>query len=277
MSHAIVLADKDELMQCPYDPVHMVSQMRFPYHLIKCRKNHNGKEYNQCPFDAKHVILKKDFNDHVANCDKRTIIEPQLVPDVDRGEGIVIPESKAKEIEKNLSCEWDIEAPTARNAQFQRSANNTFAPAAHNGHGNHNGHARPGQVKRPGYSSFAPHIPEPAGRGRGVSVPQNSFAMGGHQADSYEIEVPATIPRQPFSIGRGRGLAVKNTRRPGAVHPQLPTAGTDPEREKGKLLKKLREISNLEERREIGEQLERNQLEKLAQKDELTKELRRYM
>jgi len=276
MSHAIVLADKDELLQCPYDPVHMVSQMRFPYHLIKCRKNHNGKEYNQCPFDAKHVILKKDFNYHVENCDKRTIIEPQLVPDCDRGEGIVIPESKAKEIEKHLSCEWDIEAPTARNAQFQRSANNTFTPAPQqNGtvlkSNNQNG------ARKQNYSSFAPQAPEPAGRGRGVAKQQNSFAVGTREADSYEIEVPNHIPRQPFSIGRGRGLAVKNLRRPGAVHPQLPTAGTDPDREKQRLLKKLREISNLEERVNTGGHLEMNQLEKLAQKDELTRELGKFM
>lgn len=30
--------DKDELYQCPYDPVHRVSAKRFATHLTKCRK-----------------------------------------------------------------------------------------------------------------------------------------------------------------------------------------------------------------------------------------------
>ena len=30
--------DPEELIVCPYDPVHKVARKRFTYHLIKCRK-----------------------------------------------------------------------------------------------------------------------------------------------------------------------------------------------------------------------------------------------
>ena len=30
--------DPEELLVCPYDPVHKVARKRFTYHLIKCRK-----------------------------------------------------------------------------------------------------------------------------------------------------------------------------------------------------------------------------------------------
>ena len=30
--------DPDELIPCPYDPVHMVARKRMPYHIMKCRK-----------------------------------------------------------------------------------------------------------------------------------------------------------------------------------------------------------------------------------------------
>ena len=30
--------DPDELIVCPYDPVHLVARKRMPYHIMKCRK-----------------------------------------------------------------------------------------------------------------------------------------------------------------------------------------------------------------------------------------------
>lgn len=30
--------DPDRLVQCPYDPNHMIRQSRFPYHVLKCKK-----------------------------------------------------------------------------------------------------------------------------------------------------------------------------------------------------------------------------------------------
>lgn len=114
MSHAVVNPDREELIQCPYDPVHMISQMRFPYHLMKCRKNHDGKEYMQCPFDAKHVFPKSRREEHLAVCDKKAIVEPQLVlDDGARNLQEIIPQSKASAFSDFLSNEWDEEAPSA--------------------------------------------------------------------------------------------------------------------------------------------------------------------
>lgn len=111
MSHAVVNPDREQLETCPYDPSHRVSQMRLPYHLIKCRKNHKDKEFSQCPYDAKHVILKAQFQEHLQNCDKKAIIEPQLVM-VERNFGLHLPPSQAVEIEATLSNEWDLEMPS---------------------------------------------------------------------------------------------------------------------------------------------------------------------
>ena len=30
--------DPDELIQCPFDPVHLLRRKRMPYHIIKCGK-----------------------------------------------------------------------------------------------------------------------------------------------------------------------------------------------------------------------------------------------
>ena len=111
MSHAVVNPDREQLVTCPYDPSHKVTQMRLPYHLIKCRKNHKDKEFSQCPYDAKHVILKAQFQEHLQICDKKAIIEPQLVM-VERNFGLLIPPSQAVEIEATLSNEWDLEMPS---------------------------------------------------------------------------------------------------------------------------------------------------------------------
>ena len=135
MSHAVVNPDREVLIQCPYDPVHMISQMRFPYHLIKCRKNHNGKEFSQCPYDAKHVILKTKFKEHLETCNKRAIIEPQLVMDDTRNLELLLPESQADKIQATLSNEWDLEMPSAAvtNNVVTQTVYNTFNSLANRG------------------------------------------------------------------------------------------------------------------------------------------------
>ena len=132
MSHAVVNADREELVTCPYDPVHMISQMRLPYHLIKCRKNHNGKAYQQCPYDGKHVILRSKFQDHMNECDKRAIVEPQLVLEDSRT--IEVPESQAQAIQQTLSNEWDLDVPSAAttNMRVTETLHNTFLVDSNN-------------------------------------------------------------------------------------------------------------------------------------------------
>ncbi|XP_028823144.1 gametocyte-specific factor 1-like isoform X2 [Denticeps clupeoides] len=60
----------DELMQCPYDLNHKIRVCRFPYHLIKCGKNHPDlvKKMKTCPFNAKHVLPQNELSHHLAVC-----------------------------------------------------------------------------------------------------------------------------------------------------------------------------------------------------------------
>lgn len=208
MSHAVVSADREELVQCPYDPVHMISQMRLPYHLIKCRKNHSGKEYQQCPYDGKHVILKARFQDHIRDCDKKAIIEPQLVLEDSRN--IDIPESKAHEIQMTLSNEWDLDVPSAATTNFQCSQTfHTLEKNSRQGHclaevqGVNSFGATPTTSQLSGNSSLCPpsgatfHLSnetsQPYQNGAASRFPTNKVTAG---ALSGGISEPK-IPRKP--------------------------------------------------------------------------------
>lgn len=70
--------DPEELLECPYDRVHMVRAKRFQYHLIKCRKNYTGADFETCPFNAKHQMPKPEFRHHLANCPDKAMVEPEF-------------------------------------------------------------------------------------------------------------------------------------------------------------------------------------------------------
>ncbi|KAJ8390495.1 hypothetical protein AAFF_G00102920 [Aldrovandia affinis] len=68
--------DPDRLLQCPYDKNHQIRACRFPYHLIKCAKNHPklAQELKTCPFNASHLMHKHELSHHIANCvDRRSV------------------------------------------------------------------------------------------------------------------------------------------------------------------------------------------------------------
>ena len=317
MSHATVNPDREVLIQCPYDPVHMISQMRFPYHLIKCRKNHNGKEYSQCPFDAKHVVPKSKFQDHLQKCDKRAIIEPQLVLDDSRNLEHLLPESKADQIHAHLSNEWDLETQPFPTTTAGANEVNSFTSNVYseNNMGKNSGSGKWNisqinvqTTSKDNYSSFqeceVPRKPNSyekkmegsgaliSGIGRGFckkssnlssinatssSNPPKSFGRGRAfcskdfnvinningpasyklNADSDEVgrnDVPSMK-----SFGRGRGACADQQylRRPGVSGK---TNKEVLEKDKQKLLKKIRETKVLEERAANGEVLEENQV-----------------
>ncbi|XP_055067359.1 gametocyte-specific factor 1 [Misgurnus anguillicaudatus] len=60
----------DKLLLCPYDPNHLIRACRFPYHLIKCRKNHPELvgELWTCPFNARHLMKKHELSHHISTC-----------------------------------------------------------------------------------------------------------------------------------------------------------------------------------------------------------------
>uniref|UniRef100_A0A8C1SMV2 Gametocyte-specific factor 1-like n=1 Tax=Cyprinus carpio TaxID=7962 RepID=A0A8C1SMV2_CYPCA len=69
-------SDPNRIVQCPYDKNHQIRASRFPFHVLKCRKNHPklASELKTCPFNARHLIPKHELSHHIANCeDKRTL------------------------------------------------------------------------------------------------------------------------------------------------------------------------------------------------------------
>ncbi|XP_077154035.1 gametocyte-specific factor 1-like isoform X4 [Ranitomeya variabilis] len=72
--------DPERLLQCPYDSNHQIRACRFPYHLIKCRKNHGGvaNQLVTCPFNARHVLPRGQLSFHISRCDDKGCIEQDI-------------------------------------------------------------------------------------------------------------------------------------------------------------------------------------------------------
>ncbi|XP_060108133.1 gametocyte-specific factor 1-like isoform X1 [Heteronotia binoei] len=72
--------DPDKLMQCPYDKNHQIRACRFPYHLVKCRKNHPDivQQLVTCPFNARHQVPKTEISQHISSCDDKRFIEQDI-------------------------------------------------------------------------------------------------------------------------------------------------------------------------------------------------------
>ncbi|XP_068078857.1 gametocyte-specific factor 1 [Danio rerio] len=74
----------DKLLLCPYDPHHLIRACRFPYHLIKCRKNHPELvgELWTCPFNARHLMKKNELSHHISTCvDRCSVTETYVAKD----------------------------------------------------------------------------------------------------------------------------------------------------------------------------------------------------
>ncbi|XP_048343633.1 gametocyte-specific factor 1-like [Sphaerodactylus townsendi] len=72
--------DPEKLIQCPYDKNHQIRACRFPYHLVKCRKNHPDivQQLVTCPFNARHQVPRAEIGQHIANCDNKSFIEQDI-------------------------------------------------------------------------------------------------------------------------------------------------------------------------------------------------------
>ncbi|XP_073183193.1 gametocyte-specific factor 1-like isoform X4 [Lepidochelys kempii] len=72
--------DPERLIQCPYDKYHQIRACRFPYHLIKCRKNHPeiAKQLATCPFNARHQVPRAEISRHISSCDDKSFIEEHI-------------------------------------------------------------------------------------------------------------------------------------------------------------------------------------------------------
>ncbi|XP_062979114.1 gametocyte-specific factor 1 [Elgaria multicarinata webbii] len=78
--------DPEKLMQCPYDKHHQIRACRFPYHLVKCAKNHPDivQQLVTCPFNARHQVPKAEIKQHISSCDDKRCIEQDIASQVDR-------------------------------------------------------------------------------------------------------------------------------------------------------------------------------------------------
>uniref|UniRef100_A0A8D2LAV4 Gametocyte specific factor 1 n=1 Tax=Varanus komodoensis TaxID=61221 RepID=A0A8D2LAV4_VARKO len=81
----IYALDPEKLMQCPYDKSHQIRACRFPYHLVKCQKNHLDivQQLVTCPFNARHQIPKEEISQHISSCDDKRCIEQDIASQVD--------------------------------------------------------------------------------------------------------------------------------------------------------------------------------------------------
>ena len=80
--------DPERLLWCPYGKKqkkakknHQIRACRFPYHLIKWRKNHPDvtNTWATCPFGALHQLPQAEISHHISSCDDKRRIEQDVV------------------------------------------------------------------------------------------------------------------------------------------------------------------------------------------------------
>ncbi|XP_077572860.1 gametocyte-specific factor 1 isoform X2 [Stigmatopora nigra] len=110
------LVDNDDtnparLVPCPFDKSHQIRICRFPYHIIKCKKNHPqlAKQMKTCSFNACHVMPKHELDEHTKTCPNRIA----LFTEEDGGEKCrkwELPASSHAPITPDPSEDWEKEA-----------------------------------------------------------------------------------------------------------------------------------------------------------------------
>jgi len=103
----------DDLVLCPYDETHIVTMRRFPYHLMKERKNYPRNEMKQCPFNMLHHIPAKEFDYHKVHCPDKDYIIPLIVQEANV-KHISAPTSPAS-VDPPSSENWEEEADAEAN------------------------------------------------------------------------------------------------------------------------------------------------------------------
>ncbi|XP_033726596.1 uncharacterized protein LOC117316189 [Pecten maximus] len=73
------VCDPEEMVECPYDKVHMIAAKRMQYHLMKCRRNHPGADFAVCPYNARHEVRKPELRYHMVNCPDKARLEPSIL------------------------------------------------------------------------------------------------------------------------------------------------------------------------------------------------------
>ncbi|XP_022619154.1 gametocyte-specific factor 1-like [Seriola dumerili] len=105
--------DPDKLLQCPFDKNHQIRACRFPYHLIKCRKNHPqlANELKTCPFNARHLVPKHELTRHTETCEDRISVDSEDGISTNGHWKWQVPVSTW--VNPNTTEDWDKEADDA--------------------------------------------------------------------------------------------------------------------------------------------------------------------
>ncbi|XP_040048787.1 gametocyte-specific factor 1 [Gasterosteus aculeatus] len=105
--------DPEKLLQCPFDKNHQIRTCRFPYHLIKCRKNHPklASELKTCPFNARHLVPKHELMHHTETCVDRISVDTEDGGSTDNDCNWQVPLSTW--VNPDMSEDWDKEADNA--------------------------------------------------------------------------------------------------------------------------------------------------------------------
>uniref|UniRef100_A0A3B4BKA5 CHHC U11-48K-type domain-containing protein n=1 Tax=Periophthalmus magnuspinnatus TaxID=409849 RepID=A0A3B4BKA5_9GOBI len=101
--------DPDRLLQCPFDKNHQIRACRFPYHLIKCRKNHPklASELKTCPYNARHLVPKHELNHHTETCEDRITVDIMDGEMITNGDGNSWQVPVSTWVNPNVTEDWD--------------------------------------------------------------------------------------------------------------------------------------------------------------------------
>lgn len=282
--------DPEELIACPFDPVHLLRRKRMPYHIIKCGKNFNKKDFRVCPFNSRHVVPKNDLESHLHQCQDRGILEREILHSQQAGASDLVPVQKGYTelpvstfIPPEPEESWDdsnVRVDIPHHDGLFMNASPKIAPKQK---------APPTRVREPPN----PRVPvmtrgsdsevfklattkvetsPPAkarGRGRGRGIIAAPPMLGGQE---LQVSPPGAVLGKGVGLGRGRGVALHASLVAQAV---CSTEETEKKKEK-KLKKMLRQIVELEVKVQEGLTLNEDQTDKLARKEDVLSKLQQF-
>lgn len=271
--------DPDELVTCPFDPVHRVQRKRMPYHIVKCKKNFesSGINFKTCPFNERHIIPKGEYSYHLEHCEDKGRLAVQLKSnDDDRSKMVLkgntdIPVTDWKPPESSEDWEQEYAQPAT---SIQNSA-----------YGSEDNTPQPVPKPRLPYSTshiestVLPRIPQQLpsgfGRGRGRALPhaistiqrpvtgQNAHdgnpSSGGIIRQEREVVI---VPKAAEDIDSGSILEHVKSNETDQGEDEL-------RKQRRKLAKMLKQIERIEEDQKQGQKLDEAQLAKLSRKDDV--------
>nr|XP_002126196.1 gametocyte-specific factor 1 homolog [Ciona intestinalis] len=257
-------SNKDEMVICPYDPVHRISVKRFVRHIHKCKKNHPNANMATCPFNARHIIPKPEMEQHIEICpDKDSDINFMVA----ESEISVIPTSY-EELYFGDEEDWDEEArnntqslPMVRGRRRQKRNEINPFPSVYEAEALHK------------EEEIEPReCPAPPVRQR-RPIPQSVTQNGIHQEQKpSNMQLPPTPSPKSIPVMAAKFTNPVQQNGESAINDKTMVQKTLLH-EKRKLNKLLNQISNMESQQTAGEVLNSDQLEKIGRKSAMKSRL----